>query len=165
MLSIWSNLEELLIDTPTAAFRCTCERRRHQWCEQCIPEVYVLLSRFQRLRRFSIAGDVSESRKYLIQEFRKFIKRMPALNMNAFPSLQWVRINWKSFPRAFKQPLYDGLRFVANRNPQKVIILETGVGLCPCHNPRLKEGWLSAIGRKRLSRIPPNLKFIFFRDV
>jgi hypothetical protein len=165
MLSIWSNLEELSIKTPTEVFRCNCEIRRHQWCEECILEVYVLLSRFQRLRRFSISGNVSQSRRRLIQEFGKFIKRMPALNMNAFPSLQWVRINWNSFPRAFKQPLYDGLQFVANRNPQKVIILETGVGLCQCHSPRLKEGWLSAIGTKRLSRIPPNLKFIFFRDV
>jgi hypothetical protein len=69
---------------------------------------------------------------------------MPALDVNAFPSLQWVRINWKSFPRAFKQPFYDGLQFVADRNPEKVIILETGVGLCRCHSPRLKEGWLSA---------------------
>jgi hypothetical protein len=67
MLSIWSNLEDLSINKPTAVFRCTCERRRYQWYEECVLEIYVLLSRFQRLRRFSISGDMNQSQSQLIR--------------------------------------------------------------------------------------------------
>jgi hypothetical protein len=40
----------------------------------------------------------NQSQRHLTRQFRQIVRRMPALNRNAFPSLQWVRISWNIFP-------------------------------------------------------------------
>ncbi len=165
MLQIMPNLEKLSITNPLKSFGCMCDRREFRACDQCLSRTYSVLSRFQRLRQIQFNSNRNDSRLYVVKQFQTIVHRLPALDKNAFPSLRRVRIDWQSFPRPLKRPLFDGLVFLAKRNPKRIVILETGVGICCCHNRKLKDGWISAIGSRRLSQIPPNLKLMFFRDI